>query len=299
MIVVTGSTGALGGAVVDRLLEHLPPEQVVATARDPRRAAHLSGRGVVVRHADYGDPASLRTAFAGAEQVLLVSSNDPTGDPVEQHRAAIDAARQAGVGRVLYTSHQGAAPDSPFVPARTHHATEQLLETSGLAWTSLRNGLYAHTLPAVVGPWTTTGVMTVPADGPVSWTSRDDLAVGAAEVLLSTRPYDGVVTLTAGAAPTFTDAAEQAAAVVGHPVRLEVVDEETWVAALVAAGQPEMRARFTLGIFRAAAGGFFAGTDPLLGRLLGHEPATAADALTAATAAAAGPRAGATAAAGR
>lgn len=232
MIVVAGSTGALGGAVVDRLLEHLPPEQVVATARDPRRAAHLSGRGVVVRHAD-------------------------------------------------------------------HHATEQLLETSALAWTSLRNGFYAHTLPAVVGPWTTTGVMTVPADGPVSWTSRDDLAVGAPEVLLSTRPYDGVVTLTAGAAPTFTDAAEQAAAVVGHPVRLEVVDEETWVAALVAAGQPEMRARFTLGIFVAAAGGFFAGTDPLLGRLLGHEPATAADALTAATAAAAGPRAGATAAAGR
>ncbi len=277
MIVVTGSTGALGGAVVDRLLEHLPPEQVVATARDPRRAAPLSDRGVAVRRADYDDPASLRAAFDGADQVLLVSSNDPTGDPVAQHEAALTAALDAGVGRMLYTSHQGAAPDSPFRPARTHHATEQLLAASGLAWTSLRNGFYAHTLPLVVGPWST-GVMTVPADGPVSWTSRDDLAAGAAAVRLSDGAPDGVVPVTAGAAPTFTEAGDAAAAVLGGPVRVEVLGEQEWVAAQVAAGQPEMRARFSLGIFQGAAAGFFAGTDPLLARLLGREPATVVDA---------------------
>ncbi|MFG6404120.1 NAD(P)H-binding protein [Microbacterium sp. P04] len=281
MIVITGATGALNGATVDHLLERLPAGGITVAVRDPAKAQRFVDLGVAVRRADYADPTSLPAAFEGADQLLLVSSSDPAADAVALHRTAIDAATAAGVGRILYTSHQGAASDSPFRPARDHAATEALLAETGIPWTALRNGFYAHTLGWLVGPWRETGVITVPGDGPVSWTARADAAEAAAVVLAAGGGYDGPVTLTAAAAPTFVDVAAMASELAGRPVEVAVVDPERWVADQVAAGTPEGATRFTLGIFLAAEGGFFAGTDPTLGQLLGREPLTARDVLAA------------------
>jgi uncharacterized protein YbjT (DUF2867 family) len=279
MISITGATGALNGATVNHLLERLPASEIVVVTRDTARAQHFADRGIGVRRGDYADPSSLRQAFEGADQLLLVSSNDPGADVLTLHRNAIDAAAAAGVGRILYTSHQGAAPDSPFVPARDHFATEQMLAESGVAWTSLRNGFYAHSLQWLTGPWRETGVIAVPADGPVSWTAREDAAEAAAVILAANGGYDGPTTLTANAAPTFEVLAGVASEISGRQIELVVLDPEEWVAAQVAAGQQEFMVRFLLGMYQAAEQGFFEGVDPLLGVLLGREPRTVRDVL--------------------
>lgn len=266
MIVVTGATGALTGGTVEHLLERVPAGRIAVVARDTERARRFADRGVEVRRGDYADPASLPTAFRDAEQLLLVSSNDPHADAVALHRGAIGAAVEAGVGRVLYTSHQGAAAGSPFAPADVHARTEGLLAGSGLAWTSLRNGFYAHSLAWLAGPWPETGTVLVPDDGPVSWTAREDEAEAAAVILAGDRAFDGPVTLTAGAAPTFRDVASAASERAGRTVEC-VVDEQAWRAS---AGLE--RADFLLGFYRAAAQGLFAGVDPRLAELLGREP---------------------------
>ncbi|GAB3059695.1 SDR family oxidoreductase [Micromonospora schwarzwaldensis] len=282
MIIVTGATGALNGATVDHLLDRLPESEIVVAVRDTAKAERFARRGVEVRRGDYADPASLPTAFAGADQLLLVSANDPVADVTALHRAAIDAALTAGVRRIVYTSHQAAAPDNPFTPGRSHFATEQLLAASGIPWTSLRNGFYAHSLPWFAGPWRETGVIAVPGDGPVSWTAREDAAEAAAVILASDGAYDGPTTLTAPAAPTFAEIAELASELSGRTVRYQPTDEADWTAAQVAAGLPEHRTRFLLGFYQAARDGFFAGVDPLLGELLGRRPRGARDALRAA-----------------
>jgi NAD(P)H dehydrogenase (quinone) len=277
MITITGATGALNGATAEHLLERIPATELVVVTRDPEAARSFADRGVEVRRGDYADPASLPAAFAGADQLLLVSSNDPHADAVAPHRTAIEAAAAAGVGRILYTSHQGAAEGSPFGPARDHIATERILADSGVPWTALRNGFYLHSVDLLLGAWRETGVIRVPADGPVSWTSRADAAEGAARILLADAPLDGPVTLTASAAPTMAEVAEQASEVAGREVRLELVDPEEWIAGLVQAGTPEFVARFLVTLPLAAAGGFLAGTDPLLAELLGREPESVRD----------------------
>lgn len=277
MIVITGATGALNGATAEHLLGRLPAAELVVVARDTTKAQAYTDRGVEVRYGDYAEPGSLPDAFAGADQLLLVSSSDPGADAVALHRAAIDAAVSAGVGRVLYTSHQGASPATPFGPGRDHAATEQLLAASGLAWTSLRNGFYLHSLQWLLGPWRQSGVVAVPGEGPVSWTAREDVAQAAAAIILSDGAYDGPVTLTAGAAPTFEDIAGIAATVTGRDVRFEMLEPGEWLAAQTAAGTPEPMARFLLGMYQAAAGGFFAGTTSTLRELLGREPRTVED----------------------
>jgi uncharacterized protein YbjT (DUF2867 family) len=279
MIVITGATGALNGATVDHLLERVPAGDIAVVVRDVAKAQRFADRGVAVRHGDYADPASLPGAFEGADQLLLVSSNDPGADAVSLHRTAIDAAVAAGVGRILYTSHQNAALDTPFGPGRDHAATERLLAESGVAWTSLRNGFYLHSLNWLMGPWRETGVVAVPGDGPVSWTAREDAAEAAAVILASGGAYDGPTTLTASAAPTFEDIAVIASEVTGRTVKREVLGEEEWLAAQIAQGAQEFMARLLLGFYQAAERGDFAGVDPLLGRLLDREPHTARDLL--------------------
>jgi NAD(P)H dehydrogenase (quinone) len=276
MLVITGATGALTGATVEHLLSRVPAASIGVSVRDVAKAQHFADRGVRVRRGSYDDPAALRDSFEGADQILLVSSSDPTADQVSLHRTAIAAASPA---RILYTSHQHVSPASPFPPARDHFATEELLAASGAEWTSLRNGFYAHTLNWLLGPWRETGVIAAPADGPVSWTSRADLAEAAA-VILTERPVDGPVTLTAAEAVTFDDIAAIASTLTGQEIKRVIVDDEEWVASRVAQGSPEFMARFLLSTFQAARAGGFAETSPVLADLLGRPPRTVADLLS-------------------
>ncbi len=133
MIIVTGASGQLGRAIVEKLVERVPVSQVGASVRDPEKASTLAA--LRVRRGDFADPASLSDAFEGATQVLIVSSNASAygGDPLAQHRAAIEAARAAGAGRVVYTSHMAASSASLFPPMLDHAATEEMLSQSGLA----------------------------------------------------------------------------------------------------------------------------------------------------------------------
>jgi len=279
MIVITGATGALNGATVEQLLKLMPADQIGVSVRDTAKAQHFADRGVRVRRGSYADPAALLDSFEGADQVLLVSSNDPAADGVGLHRVGIEVAVAAGASRILYTSHQHIGLDSPFFPARHHAATEALLAGSGAGWTSLRNGFYAHSLDWMLGPWRETGVIATPADGPVSWTERAEEAEAAAVILAGQRDRTGPVTLTASAAVTFDEIAGIAAELTGRDIQRVVVDDEKWVADQVGHGHPEPMARFMLGFFRAAREGCFADVGPLLGELLGREPRTVRDLL--------------------
>ncbi|WP_375387140.1 NAD(P)H-binding protein [uncultured Amnibacterium sp.] len=279
MIVITGATGALNGATVEHLLGLVPADRVAVSVRDVGRAQHLADRGVRVRRGSYDDPAALLHSFEGAEQVLLVSSSDPRADGPALHLVGVEAAVAAGAQRILYTSHQNAKPDTAFGPGRDHAETEALLAQSGVAWTSFRNGFYAHSIDWMLGPWQSAGAIATPADGPVSWTDRSEQAEAAAVVLSRPGGFDGPITLTASAAPDFTEIAAIAAGLTGRPIERVVLDDEDWVAAQIASGAPEAQSRFTLGFFQAARRGDFAGVDPLLRELLDREPRGVSDLL--------------------
>ena len=272
MIVVTGATGLLGGAVVERLLARQPDEEIGVSVRDPAKAGALADRGVRVRRGDYDDAASLAHAFEGAEQLLLVSAAATGETALRQHRTAIDAARRAGVRRVVYTSHMGANPASAFAPMVDHAAAEALLADSGLAFTALRNGFYAASGRMLLGRAFETGEVAAPADGPVSWTAHDDLADAAAIVLTEEGGFEGPTPPLTGSAAL--DLAGLAAEALGRPIRRTVLTDAQYREAL-----PEPVAELLLGMFAASRAGEFAAVDPTLGELLGRPPLTVRDVL--------------------
>ena len=284
MIIVTGATGQLGRAIVDALLQQVPPGEIGVSVRDPGKAADIAARGVRVRRGDFSEPESLADAFDGAEQVVMISSNARSvgGDTIAQHAAAIAAAGRAGVRRIVYTSHMGARSDSAFPPARDHATTEELLRASGIAWTALRNGFYSASALRLLGDVRDTGVVVAPADGKVSWTAHADLAHAAAAITVDTSRASGPsAPLTANAALDLADLAEIASTVLGRAVRRTVQADDDMLSGMSARGVPPAIREIALGMFLASRAGDFAMVDPELERLLGRRSMTVRDMLAA------------------
>lgn len=205
----------------------------------------------------------------------MVSSNAAAygGDTLAQHRTAIDAAKAAGVGRIVYTSHMGVSATSAFPPMRSHHATEEMLRSSGIAYTTLRNGFYASTIPRLLGNAAQTGVVEAAQDGKVSWTTHADLARAAARILTEPGRFEGATPpLTASAALDLGDLAKLLAERLGRSIERRTLSDADEEARLARLGLPAAVIQITLGMHRASRAGEFAAVDPTLKALIGRPP---------------------------
>ncbi|MGH3352572.1 MAG: SDR family oxidoreductase [Nocardioides sp.] len=238
-IAITGASGQLGRLVADQLLDTVDPSEVVLLTRDPAKLADYAERGADVRAADFGEPADLADAFSGVERVLLIST-DVVGARVEGHRAAITAAAKAGVRHIAYTSVPEPTPDNPAGVVPDHAATEEALRESGLAWTMLRNNLYADMQVDSVAQAAASGqLVSNIGDGGAAYVTRADCAAVAVGVLTGEGHEGKAYDVTGPQAYTATDLAELANQQSGKAVEVVQVDDEAYTAGLVAAGLPE------------------------------------------------------------
>lgn len=282
MIAVTGATGHLGRLVIDALLARgVAPEQIVAAVRTPARAADLAAAGVQVREADYALPQTLAAAFAGVETVMLVSSSE-VGQRVVQHGNVITAAVAAGVARIVYTSAPH-ADTSPLVLAPDHKATEELLATSGLATTILRNGWYTENYVGAVEQARQTGVIAASVgDARVASASRQDYAEAAA-VVLTSQGHDGAVyELTGDTSWEHSELAAAASEVLGRDVVYRPLTAQEHTAALLAAGLDEGLVGFLVALDANVGEGLLAETTDTLSTLLGRPTTPLVEGLAAA-----------------
>lgn len=228
MIIVTGTNGAFGRAAATRLIERVPPGELILTSRKPQQLQDFARRGANVRFADFDDPGSLRDAFAGGTKMLLISTAR-VGTRVGQHKSAIDAAVAAGVRQIAYTSVLGAGrPDNPAIVKLDHRATEEHLERSGAKWTFLRDSQYAEAIAlAMVPPALMMGRKPDNCgEGKVAFVSRDDCVACATEVLIQPGHENQAYDLTGPELLTIEQALNMAAEIAGKPIVLEHVDDE-------------------------------------------------------------------------
>jgi NAD(P)H dehydrogenase (quinone) len=246
-IAVTAATGQLGTLVVDALLERTTPDQIVAIARDAAKAEPLAAKGVDVRIASYDDPAALKDALAGIDQVLLISGNE-FGKRAQQHRNVVDAAIDQGVSRIVYTS----APqvDTSTLPVAPEHLeTEQYLASTAVDHVLLRNNWYTENYASSVETASATGsVLTSAGDGRVASASRQDFAEAAAVVLTTDGPVKRVYELAGDVAWTHADLAATLAEVLGKPVDVANVSADEQSAILASAGLDAGLVGFIVGV---------------------------------------------------
>src|SRR5690606_27805308 len=176
---ITGATGQLGRWAVEKLKQRLGGEQLIALVRSPEKAADL---GIEVRPFDYTKPEQLLDGLQGVDHLLLISSNE-IGQRAPQHRNIIDAAKQAGVKWIVYTSLLH-ADTTPLSLADEHVETEEMLRDSGIPHTILRNGWYFENYTVSIPAALENGALVGSAgQGKISSATREDYAEAAAVVL--------------------------------------------------------------------------------------------------------------------
>ena len=276
--VVTGATGQLGRLVVSALLERgAAASDIVATGRKLESLADL---GVSTAVLDYNDPATIAAALKPGDVLLLVSSSE-VGKRVPQHVAVIDAAKAAGVARIVYTSAP-AATTSALVLAPEHKATEEALVASGVPFTILRNGWYTENYAAQIAEGRDTGSISLSVgDGRVASASRKDFADAAAVALLDDSLAGQVLELSGDYAWTFDELAAAIAGIVGRDVTYTRLSPDEHTAALTGAGLDAGTAGFVVALDGNIRDGLLAVTTGDLSRIIGRPTTPLAEGLAA------------------
>jgi NAD(P)H dehydrogenase (quinone) len=177
LIAITGSTGAVGGMTAERLAD--AGANIRLIVRDTAAAPKIVGADVATA-ADYSSTDEIAEALRGADTLFFVSGREAK-DRLQAHYSLVDAARAAGISRIVYTSFCGAAPNATFTLARDHYATEQAIIESGIAYVFQRSNLYTDFLPMLADH---NGIIRGPAgDGRFAPVTRSDVADVAVRLL--------------------------------------------------------------------------------------------------------------------
>ena len=273
MIVVTGANGRLGRAVAGALARRGAASEVVLTSRDPARLADFTGQGFRTAHADYGDPESLRAAFAGADRVLMISMPGPVQERIPRHRNALDAAEAAGVGHLIYTSRVNPTPQSLYSFAPIHAFSEDHIGKLGLPATIVRNNEYAENVVKLIGETTDPNALMLPgATGSVPYIPIADIAKILARLLVEQGHVGKTYELNGPEAIGRDGIAALVARATGRPVRASSIDGDEFAAFMAARGRPPFVVEMARTLHAAIDAGEFATIWPDAERLLGRPP---------------------------
>ncbi len=263
---ITGATGQLGRLVVENLKRKVAAENIVALVRTPEKASDL---GIEARTFDYEKPESLAEALQGIDHLLLISGNE-VGKRRQQHENVINAAQQAGVKWIIYTSLLH-ADRSTLSLAEEHKATEDALKASGIAYTILRNGWYTENYTGSVPGAVKAGVLLGSAgEGKISSATREDFAEAAAVVLTSENQEGKVYELAGDNYFTLTDLAAEISRQTGKEIPYKNLPETEYTEMLKSFGLPEGMAKVIASFDTGAADNDLFDDSKQLSRLIGR-----------------------------
>ncbi|MDE0108085.1 MAG: SDR family oxidoreductase [Bryobacterales bacterium] len=276
---VLGATGGLGSRVVDALLDRgVSPENLIACSRSPDRIQRFKHLGIDIRRADYNAPETLSGALQGTDVLMLIPSASDVEPRIVQHSNILDAARCAGVKRVVLVSSSAARTDSKFLIAPYLVYAESRLRTSGLGWTILRNGIYLDPLVDWAPALAAMGRLPYPVSrGRVAYVSRDDLARACAAACALDRHADQVYELTGLRALSMPDLASALTHATGQTIRFDEVTEEEFAEICRADRVPESDIAILTSLYRAADHGEFEHVSDDIRLLTGSPPVPAQD----------------------
>lgn len=234
-ILVTGATGAQGGAVARALLARGHRVRTLTRAPHSVAAQELRRLGADIAHGDFDDPASLHAALTGVRAVFAVTTpftsttGSDTDTEVRHGLALVDAARD--VEHIVFTSASNADRRTGIPHFDSKQRIEEHLATAGPRWTVLGPAAF---IDDKFGEWTLQGLregtfhLPLPSDRPLHLIAVRDIAAVAVLALEQPDRFAGRRLDLAGESLTPAGMAEALTAAIGHPIRhhappLEVV----------------------------------------------------------------------------
>src|SRR6478609_1760313 len=281
MIAVTGANGHLGQLVIEGLVERVPANRIIAAVRSPEKASHFATLGVQVREADYTRPETVSAAFNGAKSVLLISVAE-VSQRFKLHKAVIDAAKEAGVELLVYTSLLRANSSELFL-AREHNQTEEYIRVSGLPFVILRNGWYLENHTSALANAVEHGALIGSSgDGRFASASRADYATAAVAVLTQLISENKTCELAGDQSFSMAELASEVSRQIGRVIPYQNLAREDYAAILLGLGLPQMTVDVIVDADAKAIRGDLDSPSRDLSGLIGRPTTTLSDAVSSA-----------------
>ena len=278
MILVTGASGHFGKATIDFLLKkNIPPKNITAMVRDIAKAEDFKNNGINLKIGDYDNYSGIVSAFKGIDKLFLISSNDLVKRGKQQENA-VNAAKEAGVKHIIFTSFErkNETQTSPIAMLATSYIeTEKLIRGSGIDYTIMRNTLYADVLPMFIGEkFLETGILLPAGNGRTAFATRFDMAEAAANILTSEGHKNKEYVIANETNYSLDEVATILSELSGNKVKYSSPEAEAFKNILLKAGVPMESVTMVAAFSEAIKQGEFSTTGSDLAKLLGRKPTT-------------------------
>lgn len=263
---ITGATGDVGSRVVGNLLRR--GERPRVFARDAGKARARFGDRVEVYVGDLADPAAMRAALKGVDELFLVS----TGPQIpERDEAAARAARDAGVPHLVKLSSMDV--EQGLAIGAWHERGEAAIRENGIAFTFVRPSGFMSNLLAWAGSIKAEGIVrSSTGNGRRAFIHSDDIA-GVATKALTTREYDGEsLSITGPEALSFAEVTARIGAAIGKRLTFQPISDEEARERYSAISGSEAETEAHVALWRAIRDGRLAGVTDTVERILGRKP---------------------------
>ena len=281
MILVTGATGNLGKATINSLLNKgIIANDIAALVRDETKAAELKSKGLQIKVGDYQNFESLKSAFHGVDKLLLVSSSSDISQRFEQHKNAIDAAKETGVSHIIYTSFDMKDLQQSIMgeDVQYHAYTADYLKQIAIPYTLMDNTMYADMIPLLSGKDILNNGISIPAgDGKTPFLPITEMAEAIAVVLTTPGHENKEYVIAAETAFSFTEIAGLLSDITGETITYHQPEVSSYIAWLIQTGASEDDAAYIARFCGAIANGEFDTNKSDVKQLLGRSPVSLKD----------------------
>ena len=261
MILVTGGTGTIGRALIDRLRLSGAGDRVVATVRRP------ADLGVRTVPGDFNDPASIVKTLAPGDRLFLNAMPFPRF--VETFNEVIDRAKSAGVTQIVEVSVRDAAPGNKL-SSGVHGEVDEHLRASSVPYAILQPTSFMQNLIRDLQHDHFYGSYGRSA---VNYIDARDIGDVAAAMLTGPISTSRDYLLTGPQSPTHEEIAATMTAVLGREIRYVDLPPADLARRLRQAGMPEPYAS-DLPAVQATTGGGWAAVYPTVEQIIGRPPRT-------------------------
>lgn len=273
-IAVMGASGQLGQKTLRAILARgHEAGRLIAAVRTPAKMSHWLEQGVQVRCANYDEPGSLRSAFAGVDRLLLIPSMAPTKARIAQYDHALGAADEAGVGHLFHLGIECILLECPYLLTPFYLYAASSIRLSGLNWTMFRSSMYADSVADWIPTILAMGTIPYPTGaGRCAYVSCDDIARTIATVMTTEDHDHQVYHLTGTVSLSTEELCEIVSRVAEQPVEFTDATDETFIEACQRQNVPAHFVDALLSLYHAIRDGFFTLPSDDIERLTG-EPA--------------------------
>ncbi|WEV39652.1 NAD(P)H-binding protein [Lactobacillus sp. ESL0684] len=231
-IILTGVDGNLGGQAAKNLLKLSDKENLIFCGYNEQVLQNFADQGIETRQADFNSSDGLAEKFAGGDVLALISMPFVGEKRQRAHKNVIDAAKEAGVSKIVYTSLVNAGdPTNPSIEKIDHAYTEDYIQKSGLDYIILRNSQYAEAMVTNYFTFVKQGkdLANSQGDGKMAYISRKDCAKAVAYATLADDLHHKILNINGKDLMTISDFVAIANKVTGNNIKYqEITDEENY-----------------------------------------------------------------------